>query len=285
MEAQPTTHTSAEPPSKDWAVRLFSKSVLKQRKLLEITQALGPTEGLDCLDLGSDNGVISYYLRERGGTWTSADLTQQSVDSIRSLVGERVVKLEGHTLPFPDNAFDRVVIVDMLEHIEDDQAFAKELARVTKPSGLLIVNVPNKKALSPLRGFRHLIGQTDEAHGHLRPGYRQGDLDTLFRNTFRFKSTKTYSRFFSEAIDTAIVFAYSLLSGKKHGAAEGEVSKGLVVTEQDVRAFEKKFRAYSRIYPVVAFVAKLDALVFFTPGFMRIAVAERTSAHADTTSP
>ena len=59
-----------------WALALFRKSVLKQRKLAEIERALGPTGDERCLDLGSDNGVISLLLRRSGGRWASADLTQ-----------------------------------------------------------------------------------------------------------------------------------------------------------------------------------------------------------------
>ncbi|HSD28866.1 MAG TPA: hypothetical protein VLL75_16310, partial [Vicinamibacteria bacterium] len=66
----------AEPGSgRDWAVALFRRSALKQRKLAEIAEMLGPTVGLRCLDLGSDNGVVSLLLRERGGSWASGDLT------------------------------------------------------------------------------------------------------------------------------------------------------------------------------------------------------------------
>ena len=58
----------AEPGSaREWAVALFRRSVLKQRKLAEVAGMLGPTAGLRCLDLGSDNGVVSLLLRERGG--------------------------------------------------------------------------------------------------------------------------------------------------------------------------------------------------------------------------
>src|SRR5438876_157247 len=69
-----------------WALALFRRSVLKQRKLAEIVAMLGPTEGLRCLDLGSDNGVVSLLLRRRGGRWASADLTAEAVASIRELV-------------------------------------------------------------------------------------------------------------------------------------------------------------------------------------------------------
>src|SRR5262245_19953615 len=128
-----------------WALALFRRSVLKQRKYAEIAGMLGPTEDLRCLDLGSDNGVVSLRLRDGGGTWASADLTDEAVASIRGLVGSDVHRIEGARLPFPDAEFDRVVVVDMLEHVPDDAAFVAELARITKPGGRLVVNTPHLK--------------------------------------------------------------------------------------------------------------------------------------------
>ena len=139
----------AEPGSaREWAVALFRRSVLKQRKLAEVVEMLGPTAGLRCLDLGSDNGVVSLLLRERGGSWASGDLTEEAVGSIRSLVGEDVHLVRGDRLPFADATFDRVAVVDMLEHVPDEAAFAAELARVTKPGGLLVVNTPTSSGRS-----------------------------------------------------------------------------------------------------------------------------------------
>ncbi|MCP5120575.1 MAG: hypothetical protein GY953_58020, partial [bacterium] len=77
-----------------WAVRLFDKSVLKQAKWRTLDALLGDTAGdLEALDLGSDNGVISYLFRQRGGCWRSADLDEKSVASIRELVGEEVYRV------------------------------------------------------------------------------------------------------------------------------------------------------------------------------------------------
>jgi SAM-dependent methyltransferase len=253
--------------AREWAVALFRKSVLKQRKLAEVTAMLGPTDGLRCLDLGSDNGVVSLLLRERGGSWASGDLTGEAVASIRGLVEDDVHLVSGDRLPFADNAFDRVAVVDMLEHVPDERAFAAELARVTKPGGRLVVNTPHLKH-TLLRRFRQAIGQTDEKHGHLRPGYTPERLRELLGGPFEVDRHRTYSRFFSELVDTAINWGVERL-GKKGSA------KGMVVTAGDVSKHKKMFRAYAAIYPLVWVISRLDALVPAS-GYMLVASARRT---------
>lgn len=257
----------AEPASpRDWARALFRRSVLKQRKLAEIERALGPTQGLRCLDLGSDNGVVSLLLRERGGSWASGDLTEEAVASIRALVGDDVHRVAGDRLPFADAYFDRVVVVDMLEHVPDEAAFARELARVTRPGGRLVVNTPHLKR-TLLRKLRHAIGQTDAKHGHLRPGYTRERLAELLEPAFGLERHRTYSRFFSEALDTALNWAVERL-GKATSA------KGMVVTGDDLARHRKAFRTFSRVYPLVWAVSRLDALVPAS-GYMLIATLTR----------
>jgi SAM-dependent methyltransferase len=174
-----------------WALGLFRRSVLKQRKLAELQAMLGPTTGLRCLDLGSDNGVVSLLLRERGGSWASGDLTEEAVASIRELVGEDVHEVDGARLPFADGEFDAVAVVDMLEHVPDEPAFVSELARVLKPGGRLVINTPHDKR-SALRRLRHALGQTDEKHGHLRPGYTPEMLGELLQGRY-IETHHTYS--------------------------------------------------------------------------------------------
>jgi SAM-dependent methyltransferase len=256
---------AAEP----WAVALFRRSVLKQRKLAEITRLLGPTGGRRCLDLGSDNGVISLMLRRRGGDWASGDLTEESVDSIRELVASDVHLVSGKRLPFADGEFDCVAVVDMLEHVEDERAFVAELARVLRPGGRLVVNTPHLRHTA-LRRLRDRVGLTDEKHGHLRPGYTAETLRSLVEGSGRFswETHRTYSRAFSEAVDLALNWGVARL-GKGHSA------KGMVVTGQDMARHRNAFRAYAVIYPGVKAFSSLDRLLPGVPGYMLIAAATR----------
>jgi SAM-dependent methyltransferase len=252
----------------NWPVLLFSKSVLKQEKFKQITAFLGETHGLECLDIGSDNGVISYLLRTRGGTWRSADLDERAVRSIRELVRQEVFQIDGRRTPFRDNEFDRVVIVDFLEHIQTDREFIEELFRIIKPDGELIINVPNIKN-TLLRKFRLLMGQTDEKHGHLRQGYTINDLKILMQNRFTITDFKDYSKFFSECVDTCVTLVLGFL---KKG--ERTSRKGLLVVEEDLCRYQKIFRIYSIVYPVFWSFAKMDKLLFRCSGYMLVAKAK-----------
>ena len=255
-----------------WPVRLFGKSVLKQTKFKQITDLLGPTEGLHCLDIGSDNGVISYLLHKRGGSWKSADLDERSVRAMEELVGTEVYRIDGKRTPFRDDEFDCVVIVDFIEHIADDHGFMGEVYRILKPGGTLILNAPHAKNDLLVR-FRKAIGLTDEDHGHLRPGYTLGSVKWLLGGRFALQTFGTYTKFFSKFMDTLMVYAISRL---KRGKQEERSGRGVLVTGKEMREYRTGFAVYSLIYPAVRLFSLLDALLFWTSGYMLVAKARST---------
>lgn len=257
--------------AENMALKLFNKSVLKQRKYAEITRLLGDTTGQHSLDIGADNGVISYLLRERGGTWKSADLDEHTVGLIRQQVGSDVYQIDDlHPTPFADDEFDNIVIIDFLEHIHRDAAFVAEIDRILKPGGTLIVNVPNIKR-GIVRWLRPRLGQTDEQHGHVRPGYSLSGLSDLLGYRFTIEKKRTYSKFFSEFLDTMMVFGIGLLKRDKDDHSQ----KGNVVTNEDMQDYSKMFKLYSLIYPFVWAFTRLDKLLFFHSGYMLIVRARK----------
>jgi SAM-dependent methyltransferase len=254
--------------SKEIAKQLFNCSPLKQRKLKMLEAMMDNPESKCCLDLGSDNGVISLLLRAKGGEWSSADLSSDTVAAITDLVVERVVQVTETSLPFKDQYFDQVLIVDMLEHIEADHIFISEIKRILKPQGILVVNVPNPKE-GLLRKIRFMLGQTDAAHGHLRPGYTKEQLTGLLGSGFVIERAESYARLFSEFIDTFIVAALDLLKGGSRG------KKGKVVTAADLTKMKKSFKIYQVISPILRIFMFFDTLVPFMHGNMLIIKARK----------
>lgn len=246
---------------KNWHIQLFNKSILKQNKYHAINQYLPDQfNQLTCLDIGADNGVISYFLRQRQGTWYSADMDPKAVQSIQSLVLENVAQITETSTPYPDQIFDLIVIIDYLEHTHYDQIFIEDLYRILKPNGYLIINVPHVKRFSFIRKLRNTLGLTDEKHGHVRPGYNIKTLTNILHPKFSIEQFHTYSKFFTEFLDTWIQWINS------KNADTGNSSKGVMIDENDFQKMEKKFKLYSFLYPIFWIFSKLDYLLFWTQG-------------------
>ncbi len=267
--------TGAPGAERKMLLKLYEKSILKKAKHRAITQYLPDTDGKSCLDIGADNGVLSYLLRQRGGNWYSADLELSVVESIRDMVGENVYLIDGASTEFPDNHFDLVVIIDFLEHIRSDKQFVTELDRIMKDDACLIVNVPHDKPRSPIRRLRLAVGLTDDKHGHVRPGYTLESLTQLLSPEFVVTEHHTYSRFFVELFDVVVSLLFDRLS------QDSGARKGVVVRANDLKKHQKKFQVFSIIYPFVWCLAQIDRLLFFTSGYSLIVKSQRTQSTRD----
>lgn len=261
MRSKETKHSEEQRGEyRDLLLKLYDKSVMKKAKLKAIEDMLDGPTGKVSLDIGADNGVLSYLLRQRGGAWCSADLDPSTVASIRSLVENNVDLIDGEHTPYDDDQFDTVIIIDMFEHIQTDKQFVGELERIMKDGAKLIVNVPHIKSFSLIRKLRLGVGLTDEKHGHVRPGYTESDLRTLLAPNFVVDKVETYSGFFVELVDVFISLALER-------AGAGSVSnKGNVVTGDDLKKHRSKFKAFSVIYPFVRLAEILDKTLYHASG-------------------
>jgi len=107
------------------------------------------------LDLGCGFGRHAYEAMRRGASVVACDLGLAELNEVLSVyaamqidgelpdaVGVIAANGDGTRLPFADNAFDRVMASEVLEHIPDDEAAFAELARVLRPGGVLAITVP-----------------------------------------------------------------------------------------------------------------------------------------------
>jgi SAM-dependent methyltransferase len=130
---------------------------LRERLLLDLFLSGGP--GRRVLNAGAGQGTFSLSLAERGFEVTSADASPAAVEVLEARVGGEVAKADVTDLPFGDETFDAAVLGEVLEHIPNDVAAVREVARVLRPEGVLAVSVP----ADPSR-----FGPSDRWAGHVR---------------------------------------------------------------------------------------------------------------------
>lgn len=112
---------------------------------------LGLRPGHRLLDVGAGAGRHAFEGVRRGAEVVAVDIDDVSLKEAKTLLDGVATDVEGTgscarasvlELPFADASFDRVIAAEVLEHVGDDAGALAELARVTRPGGMVAATVP-----------------------------------------------------------------------------------------------------------------------------------------------
>lgn len=119
------------------------------------------------LDVGCGTGANLLMLSNYGQA-EGVDISEDALAFCRARGLEKVRLGAGEELPYEDATFDLVTAFDVVEHMDDDLAGLKEMRRVLRPGGRVLLFVPT---------FMFLWGLQDEVSNHRRryrlPGLRR----------------------------------------------------------------------------------------------------------------
>jgi 2-polyprenyl-3-methyl-5-hydroxy-6-metoxy-1,4-benzoquinol methylase len=98
--------------------------------------------GARALDVGCGVGQVVARLTEAGFEAYGVDVSEPNVERARQF-SDRCQLYDGKTLPFPERHFAGVGALNVLEHVEEPEAFIGELVRVTAVGGKVVLSSPN----------------------------------------------------------------------------------------------------------------------------------------------
>lgn len=251
-----------ESTTQPWQLEMFQRSLKKQLKVKALVAQLGKVaddKGL-FITCGDNNGALNWHFRSNGGRWTWADVSGENIAEIAGLLGEPVHHLPADSFPFPDEHFDLLVAIDVLEHLSQDQPFLREVRRVLKSGGLAIVTVPNGDHRLLANRIKWWLGMTPEVYGHTRAGYTVAELSEAIQSAgLNPTGSSGYSRFFTEMIELVINYGYVKILGKtRSGSTPGQIAP---VSSQDLNQHGKVYRFYTVFYPIMRTISALDELL------------------------
>ncbi len=104
---------------------------------------LSPTlPGARVLDIGCGVGQVVRRLKDAGFDACGVEVSEPNVAKAKGF-GLKCELYDGRQLPFPDQSFAAVGALNVLEHVEEPEAFIQELVRVVQPGGKVVLSSPN----------------------------------------------------------------------------------------------------------------------------------------------
>ncbi len=161
------------------------------------------------LDAGcGTGGMLQVFNREfpRSELY-GIDLSPDACEIARMKSSATVVQGSVESLPYPDNHFQAVVCLDVLEYDVDPQKILLELERVLCPDGVLVVNVP---------AYSWMYSYHDIAVGQIRR-FDRNDLNALFKAT---NLTLQFQSYWNTILFPVMVLKRKVLKQNDHSDVE-----------------------------------------------------------------
>jgi ubiquinone/menaquinone biosynthesis C-methylase UbiE len=98
----------------------------------------------DALDVGCGTGYGTAHLAEVAKSAVGIDISEAAIKwAKKRYPGVKFIRMDAQCLEFPDRSFDLIVSTENFEHLPDQAAHVKELARILRHDGLCFVATPN----------------------------------------------------------------------------------------------------------------------------------------------
>ena len=152
-----------------------------------ILKRLPEDRGSMILDAGCGVGLYSITLAKMGYTVIATDISPQKLEMVSTLRDSEKLSSSICVIPcdvckmsmINDKMFDGVLMLDLMEHIHDDNSALSEVARVMKKDGTLIITTPNSDQEARKRWSTSMDKAREKEQGHVRDGYSKSGIASI----------------------------------------------------------------------------------------------------------
>jgi ubiquinone/menaquinone biosynthesis C-methylase UbiE len=126
--------------------------IYHQARLAAAMRQLAVKPGERILDAGCGNGVLAARIADKGAAVDAIDIASNAQAEVNKRANISFQQMNVEQLAYADNSFDKVVMVETLEHVLRPELALKEVKRVLKPGGQFVLTYPtiNRTVLKKL---------------------------------------------------------------------------------------------------------------------------------------
>ena len=177
-----------------WAWRIYhvlvadAVAIQRPTKFRTVHEFLGDQLGI-VGDIGCGPGVFTRHLSARAKQVLGADIDREALERVKArhqdLENVAFVAANADHLPLADECLDTLLLLEVLEHLADDTGGLREMWRVLRPGGKIVLSVP----VPP--------GEINEGApwGHKREGYQLPEIMALLKKSGFRAENHAYAEF------------------------------------------------------------------------------------------
>lgn len=124
----------------------------------KVLSLLPDDRSIRILDVGAGEGYLCKILKEQGYEYVEACDVLEDNFKVPDAPFHKAEFTD--SIPLPDASYDCILSIEVLEHVENHFRFMKEVLRITRKGGLVILTTPNVLSI-PSRWHFFLYGYTD----------------------------------------------------------------------------------------------------------------------------
>lgn len=258
-----------------------------KRRARRIIEELNPQPSDKILDLGCGNG---HYLHLLVNLPVQINLIGLDNDKVAltdakfylSSKGKKIKLISGDVtnIPFPDNTFDKVLMTEVIEHLPNDEKSVKEIFRVLKPNGLLVLTTTNQAypfLWDPVNWVLEHLFKTHIKSGfwagiwnqHLRLYYQDDLVRIIKKNKFNIELQEELT-FWCLPFNHYLINFMATLVYNKH--LPQDISDSLLKFKTNKRPF-----VIDIIYKIINIIDRLNDILSVNPGVSILVTAIKKS--------